>query len=443
MYGGDEINALVLDVGTHTTRAGFAGEDTPKCAFPTTVAVTYFKEKGNENVVGSGPRPIGESDQKTSGADSNKLKTPENVVYHVGETALYRRDYTEMQNPLENGLIVNWDIIEKIWEHAVHERLHSDAKEHPILMSEVSYNTPTHREKITEIMFEKFEVPAFFLVKNAVLTAFAYGKSSGLVLDTGHVHTVVTPVHEGFALQKAIMKTGVAGHELNQLLLRLLKEKDPQLVIRPNYLLSKKETKPGQFEVHVKELPNTTQSYHNFMVQRIIEDIKEVTCSVPDTGFDLNLQQNVTSVPYELPDGRILQIGAERFIVPEVLFNPTVLGTNYLREVGQARVGLSQLIYNSLNTTDFDIRTQLFGAVMLCGGTSLLRGFYERIQKELSLILPDKARLKVLCPVPIERKFSSWIGGSILASLGSFHQMWISKQEYDEFGKTIVNKKCP
>ena len=89
---------------------------------------------------------------------------------------------------------------------------------------------------------------------------------------------------------------------------------------------------------------------------------------------------------------------------------------------------------------DVDLRKDLYANVVLSGGTTMFQGIGERMTKELTALAPSTMKIKVVAPP--ERKYSVWIGGSILSSLSTFQQMWISKGEYDESGPTIVHRKC-
>lgn len=170
-YGGDEVSALVLDVGSSSTRAGYAGEDTPKAVFSTTYGVS-----GN--------------------ASSQK--------YHIGdtETSVWKSDM-EMRNPMDaEGLVTDWDILEKIWAYALKTRLQVDPVEHPLLVTEPAWNTSANKEKMAELAFEKFNVPALYAAKSPVMSAFASGKPTALILDVGGSTTSVVPVYEGLVLKK-------------------------------------------------------------------------------------------------------------------------------------------------------------------------------------------------------------------------------------------------
>ncbi|KAJ6970195.1 actin-related protein 4 isoform X3 [Populus alba x Populus x berolinensis] len=177
MYGGDEVSAIVIDLGSHTCKAGYAGEDAPKAVFP--------------SVVGS-------TDQMDVDDTTSKCKL------YVGSQALgFRRDHMEVLSPFKDGIVADWDMVDSIWNHAFRECLLIDPKEHPMLLAEPSSNSQQQRERTAELIFEKYNVPALFLAKNAVLTSFASGRATSLVVDGCGGSTTIAPVHDGYVLQKA------------------------------------------------------------------------------------------------------------------------------------------------------------------------------------------------------------------------------------------------
>jgi actin-related protein len=135
---------------------------------------------------------------------------------------------------------------------------------------------------------------------------------------------------------------------------------------------------------------------------------------------------------YELPDGGVITVANDRFHCPEVLFQPSLLGIE--------ACGIQDATYNSIMKCDIDIRKALYNNIVLSGGNTMFRGFPDRLKKEITELAPSTMKVNVVAPPG--RKYSVWIGGTILASIQGFQKMWISKQEYDEYGRTIVHRKC-
>jgi len=471
MYG-DEISAIVVDVGSTNTKAGYAGEDSPKAVIPSAVGASY--SYGSPQVIGSGISAVGEDPEENMESDSPLTQAHKKKQFYIGTNSLsFRRDFTDIVYPLEYGLVSDWEVMEQLWNHVFYTCLRIDPREHPILVGEASYNTKSLRERITELIFEKYQPPALFLSKNAVLSAFASGRGTAMVLDSGGGMTVAVPVHEGYALQKGIVKSAMAGERLTAEWTALLMKRG--IPIRPMYSISKKELSSGQFQVTETHYPNTSPSYIHFARTNIIRDLKESVCKVDETPFNERSDMNVASVPYELPDGTVLEVGTDRFAIPELMFRPSLLmtleqqrgttstagpsptsstftptltstapWTPNLPAIGSTwlpNIGVHEMIKNSISSCDSDIRKELFNSLIVTGGNSLLPRFVERLQRDL---LGFSQKLKIIpTNFPAERKYSVWLGGSILASLGSFHQMWMSKAEYEENGRSLVERKCP
>ncbi|XP_012463097.1 actin-related protein 4 [Gossypium raimondii] len=438
MYGGDEVSAIVIDLGSHTCKAGYAGEDAPKAVFPSVVGCIDQMDADDD-------KENNDSETNNNNVDSNKPKGKRRL--YVGSQALgFRRDHMEVVSPLKDGVVVDWDIVDSIWDHALKDCLLVDPKEHPMLLAEPSSNTQQQRERTAELMFEKYKVPALFLAKNAVLTSFASGRATSVVVDSGGGSTTVAPVHDGYVLQKAVSSSPIGGEFLTDCLMKSLESKG--IVIKPRYSFKRKEIQPGVFQTVDVDFPHTTESYRLYSQRVIASDIKECVCRAPDTPYDESAYSNIPMTPYELPDGQTIEIGADRFKIPDILFNPplaqTIPGMDNFAEISPSVRGLPQMVIESINRCDVDIRKELFGSILLAGGTASMQQLKERLEKDLLEESPQAARVKVLASGnATERRFSVWIGGSILASLGSFQQMWFSKSEYEEHGASYIQRKCP
>jgi actin, other eukaryote len=130
--------------------------------------------------------------------------------------------------------------------------------------------------------------------------------------------------------------------------------------------------------------------------------------------------------------GQVITVGNERFRCTEPLFNPGLLGKEAL--------GMHHLLFNSIVACDVDVRRKMYENIVLSGGSTMFPGHSERLTKELTSLSPSAVKIKVIAKPG--RKYSVWIGGSILASLASFENMWVQQSEYDEVGSAIIHRKC-
>ncbi|XP_076047871.1 brahma associated protein 55kD isoform X2 [Oratosquilla oratoria] len=410
VYGGDEVGALVFDPGCASIRLGYAGEDSPKFDVPSCVGVLTNPE----------------TNEKKHFIDTVSLGVP--------------RKGCEVQNFMKDCMIEDWDVFDKVLEYSYSKCIKSESQYHPVLFSETSWNTRGRRERLCELMFEKYQVPAFFLVKSAVLSAFANGRSTGLVLDSGATHTSAVPVHDGYVLQHAIVKSPLGGDFLVNQAHNYLKEHKIE-VIPPYMIADKQVVKEGDKPKWVKKnnLPEIATSWHNYMQKEVVRDFQQTMLHCSEAPYEEEAVASIPTEPYEFPNGYNNEYGTERFRLTESLFDPS-----YIKGFSSTMLGMGHVVSTSIGLCDIDLRPSLYSGVIVTGGNSLINGFVDRLNRDLSSRTPPNMRFKLIfANGSSERRFGSWIGGSILASLGSFQQMWISKQEYEEAGKSQVDRKCP
>jgi actin-related protein len=365
----EERDAVIIDNGSGTIKAGLSGADGPRAVFPSIVGVP----KNNIRVT--------------------------NAAYYAGDEAQSKRGILTLKNPIENGIITNWEDMEKVWHYMFYNELRVAPEEHCTLLAEAPMNSKQNSAKITQLMFETFQVPAMNIQQQSVLALYSSGRYTGIMLDSGLGVTHSVPIVEGKVVEQSVSRLEIAGKEISDYMMKILIERG-------------------------YEFTTTAE-------RAIVADIKEKLGYVA-VDYEQEMvraaEQSALDISYELPDGSVISIDNERFRCVEPMFQP------YL--VGLEAPGIHELIVNSINKCDVDSKGELYRNVVLAGGNTMFIGMQERLTKEITALAPSLQKIGVIAPP--DRRYAVWLGGSILASLGTFQQYWITKEEYDEKGPSTT-----
>lgn len=416
----DDVNSAVFDLGSHEVRAGYSGEDTPRSVLPACVGrLPALQTDGDAEMA---------ADKLFSGSSDLNFKRDRMEI-----SPLYSDDST----------VMNFDVLEELLSKSLTKNLMLNPKDTPLLFAENSIHQKDLRLKLTEFLFEQMQVPAVFLCKDSVLSAFGCGRSTALVLDCGNTKTVATPVHEGYSLQKCIVAHNIGGQTITDLLQQWL-EQESKAPIKPRFSFKKtikQPEGPDFFTVTPVENPLVHQSYYKYCQNNIVNDLKEQILYVSEEPTQTSTQQdvqrfatNIRTKDFELPDGTQVTIGPQRVKFTEAMFTASLPND-------AGFTGIQTMVTESVSRTDIDIRRDLFSSIVLAGGNAMWKNMSDRLNKQIPEIAPQNVKVRVVHSADI--KTSAWVGGSILSSLGSFQQMWMSRQEYQEHGAIMIERKCP
>jgi actin-related protein 2 len=380
---------VVCDNGTGFVKCGFAGANFPTAIFPSMVG-----------------RPILRSEEKI---DNVQLKD-----IMVGDEAAKLRNMLQITYPIDNGIIRNWEDMQYVWDYTFQEKLKVNPRESKIMLTEAPMNPTQNRKKMIEVMFEKYGFKSCYIAIQAVLTLYAQGLLTGVVVDSGDGVTHIVPVYEGFALPHLTRRLDVAGRDVTRYLIRLL--------LLRGYAFNR----TADFET--------------------VRQIKEKLCYVAyDTDLEkrLALETTVLVQSYTLPDGRIIKVGGERFEAPEVLFEPHLLDVEGM--------GVAEQLFDCINKADVDTRPEFYNHIVLSGGTTMFPGLPSRLEKEIKKLYLERvakgnkqqlAKFKCRIEDPPRRKHMVFLGGAVLAEImKDKDHFWMNKHEYEEQGENVL-KKC-
>jgi len=365
----DQLDSpIVIDNGTGMIKAGFAGNPKPRYIFP-----SY----------------VGTPKHKRSMFAKQNIQSGEEL--YVGEEAQKLRGVLKLNYPMKHGVINKIEDMVMLWENVYH-LLSTQSSEHPVLLTEAPLNPKKNRNTMIETFFDKFHVPAVFVAEQAILALYASGRTTGVVLDSGHGVTHCVPVYEGFSLPHAITRMDVAGADVTEHLNRILKK--------------------------------SGVNFHTSAEMQTVQDIKEKVCCVrKTTKIHQVIVDQDQPIIYALPDGKKIQIGRNvREGAAEVLFDPSLIGLEY--------TGIQNCVADAIAKSELDLRRKLYASIVLSGGSTMFKGFGDRMLHELSKITDSQVKIFA----PVDRILSTWVGGSILSCLHTFKNMWITRKQYQEQG---------
>lgn len=449
------MSALVLDPGYCNTRAGFAGEEFPKQFVP-----SFYSRLGDRDIFGDGVILPKQGLQVHNYMNRDSVVEDWDAATKLWEHVLVKRlQPARPTPPSKNGLNVGDD-----GDVAMDDGDGADGadeqerplSENPLLLTEAAWNSPKAREKAMELVMENWGCPAFWLSRTPVLAAFAAGKASALVIDVGGANTSVSAVHDGLLLKRSVQKSPVGGLWLSGQIRSMWAANEPSPVeLVPSFMVEAKAPVEAGAppNVSLKHFPfAVSASFRAFEEERLLTEFKESVVEVwRGPGRYLapgneDVARNQPGRVFEMPDGSNQMWREQRYRVAEGMWDDGAAYGGRAADDADGRIDRQQtipeLIRAALGGVDVDLRPNLLGNVVVTGATSLLNGFNDRLNNELTAMYPGLKVKIYAAGLTSERRFGAWIGGSILASLGTFHQMWISRKEYEENGASIVEKRC-
>ncbi|XP_018336114.1 actin-related protein 2 isoform X2 [Agrilus planipennis] len=380
---------IVCDNGTGFVKCGYAGSNFPAFVIPSMVG-----------------RPIIRAVNKIGDIEIKDLM--------VGDEASALHSLLEVDYPMENGIVRNWDDMCHVWDYTFGpKKMNINPPDTKILLTEPPMNPVKNREKMIEVMFEKYGFAETYIVIQAVLTLYAQGLLSGVVVDSGDGVTHICPVYEEYALPHLTRRLDIAGRDITRYLIKLL--------LLRGYAFNHS----ADFET--------------------VRMIKEKLCYI---GYDIEAEQKLaleTTVlvePYTLPDGRVIKVGGERFEAPEALFQPHLINVE-----GQ---GIAELVFNTIQAADIDMRSELYKHIVLSGGSTMYPGLPSRLEREIRQLYLERVlkndtekfrKFKIRIEDPPGRKDMVFVGGAVIAEvLKDREDFWITKEEYKEQGLNVLKK---
>lgn len=298
--------------------------------------------------------------------------------------------------PIDNRVITDFDDFTAFLNTLITTYLNTSPRTHPLLLTVSPYETNSSKETILQIVMETLRMPAFYPASASQLVLHASDINSGIVVDAGETGTSIMPIFESYSIPYYSGRLDIGGRQITEGLRNGITQRGYSL-------------KTGT-------------------EREILHSMKSKICYI---SLDpLGSAQDAPQQTFITPDGTDIKLTSQCFMCPEILFKPSLCGCE--------QKGISDQISEVISKVDNDIRDLLTSNIVLAGGSTLFPGFAERITKDLHELLPEQNVNVIADP---NRLSSSWEGGSIFASVGTFEKLYITSDEYDEYGASILPLK--
>jgi len=362
--------------------------------------------------------------------DQKKKSDVQDLDFFIGaEAAIKRADYN-LDYPIRHGIVDNWDNMEKYWQRCIYQYLNCDPEEHYMLLTEPPMNTPENREYTAEIMFETFNVPGLYIAVQAVLALCASlltkqdkaGKNAvtGTVIDSGDGVTHVIPVVEGYVIGSCIKHIPLAGRDVTNFIMNMLRDRQEPLLPDLALEIAKKIK-----EKYCYVCPDLVKEYQRYDVE-------------PTRFREYKGVNPRDKAPFKI------DVGYERFLGPEIFFSPEIFSSDWAEP-------LPDVVDATVQACPIDTRRPLYNYITLSGGSTMFKHFVKRLERDIRRKVKnrfDYTKQKFpdldLKPISVNvvthpfQRFAVWFGGSMLASQPEFLGYFHTKAEYQEKGPRIA-----
>ncbi len=320
---------------------------------------------------------------------------------YCGRDALDRKAFLSLKSPLIGGNVSNWDDMEKLWSFAMEGALRLRPEEHCVIVTERPGTPKEQRDRSTHLFFEKFRVEGYYSMPSTLSSLFARGLTAGCVIDSGESGTHIQCINNGYTIAESLVALDVGGRTLTEYMAKMLFDRG--------------------FHVSDHSAAVAIKEKYSFVSSQLEADMNE------------SINKLTFTKSFTLPDGQSVALNSERFVCPEALFSPNF--------VGSKSPGIHVAVKQSIGKCGEEMRSKLYQNIVLSGGNTLFRRITDRLHREISNIVPSESSVTI--QGQLDRVHYTWLGASVFSSLSTFRDMWISKQEYEEFGPSIIRRKCP